>query len=366
MSLRYSTAVSPNAIAIDVLDSSNVFSMIINGGTCYAYEFFVTDTDFNQEFTTGVVSLITEPVFDGEELSFSVDLSADLSYGNTYYWYVNLYSDSSLGTFITDRYYTIYSDTPPTLDYLAGDPLVAPSGSSPNEYYDVSGSIFNLRGTYTQVESVDLKSWYFSLYDDSKVLIRKYSATYDKNIVKEFDGLISGRTYWVEFTVETINGYYETSEKIKLVVDYENVPATINPTATNSEITSGITTEWGGLVYILGSATSAPTYFQSGDYYYIQPNADIEFEDFEAISEFNVMIDWGNINTSFDGDIAVLDNTVTGESLTITYNNAGTQMELYYDTTLIDSISFSDPTSAPGRWLIFVNWDTGNLTNATL
>lgn len=360
MSLKLGTAVTPNATAIDVKATTNIFSMTINGGLCYGYNLFIADSTGTTQFNSNVVSLASNPVRDGNTLNMEHDISS-LDYGETYSWYVRLYTNSAVTEYITNTTYTFYADTPPTLDYY-----VTPSGTSPSKYYSVSGAIYSVEGTYIQAENVGLKSWYYSIYDSSQALIAQYSATYDNDITQEFSNLLTGRTYWIEFTVQTLHGFTETSERIQLIVSYENVPSTITPTAENSYLTSGITITWNGLVYILGTTGTSPTYYESGGYYYILPNADIIFDGFVAVSEFNAMIDWGNVATTFNGDIAVLENTITSETLTVTYNNAGTQMELYYGASLIDTVTFADPTVAPGRWLIFVDWDAIGLQNATL
>jgi hypothetical protein len=365
LALKFSTGVSPSGIAVDVQQTTTTFSMKINGGTCYGYNIFITTTDNVTVLDSSVVGLST-PKYDGEILEIAQNLSS-LDYGETYKWHVNLYTNVGLTTFITDTSYIFYSDTPPTLDYLAGNPLAAPSGASPNKFYDVNGAIFEVRGTYAQDENIGVKSWYFSIYNDLQQLITQFSPTHDTNIVKEFTGLETGRTFWIEFTVETENEYLKTSERIQLVVDYENVPSTITPTATFDSETSGATVEWGGsLVYIIGTTSSPPTFFSAGSENYIQPNADIEFIGFEAVSEFNFYMEWGNVNTAIDGDLVVLENTTTSEILTIVYDNGLAQFELYYSTTLIDSVSFGAPASGVGSWLVFVDLATNGLVNSTL
>lgn len=438
MSLRNSTAVSPNSVALNIDATTNNFSMIINGGTCYGYKLFITDTDNVAEIET-VATLLSTPIYDTNILSVDWDISA-LAVGNTYKWYAQLYANtatitmtiaspcvvtwtahglsdddqvifsttgalptglsidtyyyvinSATNTFqlsltsggvaidtsgsqsgvhtalddlITDQSYIFYSDSVPTLGYTP-----TPLGTSPSLYYDVEGAIYTVRGTYSQLQSVPIKSWYFSLYNSVQTLIQDYDISYNQNIVQEFDGLLDNISYWIQFAIVTENGYESVSEKIKLIVDYDDIAASIDISASNNFETSGILIEWGGFVYILGvEVGAAPNYTSDFIYsgnYGLDPQSDIEVEDFSSDTTFNYQFIWGNKNTGVDGDIMVLENTVSGESLTVTYNNAGTQMELYYNTTLIDTVSFSAPTVGTGTWEIFIT-SVVTLSQATL
>lgn len=362
MALKNSTAVAPSGVALNIDATTNNFSMTINGGTCYGYKLIITDTDNVTQYQTSVITLGT-PVYDTEQLSIDLDISS-LSTGNTYKWYMQLYEDALVTEYITDVSYIFYSDEVPDLDYTP-----APSGTSPGKYYDVAGAVYTVRGTYEQAQDVPIKSWYFSLYNSLQTLIRDYDKSYNQNIVQEFEGLLDGISYWIDFTVETENSYTTTSERIKLIVDYDDVSASIDLTATNNEETSGILNSWGGFVYILGVAVgTAPNYISDFIYtgnYGLDPQSDIEVEDFNTDSTFNYQFVWGNKNTSVDGDIMELENSTASEVLTVTYNNAGQQMELYYNSGLIDSVSFADPTVSTGTWIVVLRAEV-NLSQTEL
>ena len=440
MALKNSTAVSPSGVSLNIDATTNNFSMIINGGTCYGYNLFITNTSNVTQLTTGVVDLTSSPIYDQETLSVDIDISS-LSTGNTYKWYTQLYNkysvitvtiaspgvvtwtghglsngdqiildttgalptglsvdtyyyvvNASTNTFelsltsggasintsgsqsgihtaftdtITDQSYIFYSDEVPTLGYLP-----APSGSSPNKYYDVEGAIFEVRGTYSQSQSIPVKSWYWTLYNSTQTIIETYDTVYNQNILQEFDGLITARTYWIDFTVVTENDFTYTSEKVKFIVDYTNIESTINPEATNNTTTSGILVSYGGTIYREAVAVgAAPTYeadFLKTDNYGLIPGSNLEVIDIGNNTVFTCQIDWYNVNTSIDGYVGfILTNSSTGETITPYYDNSAGVLELYYNTTLIDSIAYTNPKLSASARIIFITCN-GILGGATL
>jgi hypothetical protein len=119
----------------------------------------------------------------------------------------------------------------------------------------VNSQSYLFTASYSQAESVSLKSWIAYLYDSNQNLINQSPLTITSTLEYLFGGLNSGKTYYVEFQSTSNKGLTGTSGKISFTTSFTQPNLTTNIIASNVE-NAGVNLSW-YVTQITGTSTNA-------------------------------------------------------------------------------------------------------------
>lgn len=166
------------------------------------------------------------------------------------------------GTLINGNEYKITITVFDELNSSAtSDPDIFQTSSKPIVTLSPIGTVtnfsYNFQATYTQDESVGLKSYIAFLYDENQRLITNSNIKTMQPIEHIFSDLESETNYFVEFQATSNKGLTGTSGLIGFNVLYTQPSVSVNLTAKNIE-NAGIELSWNVIQIILKAEGTTP------------------------------------------------------------------------------------------------------------
>ncbi|OPH47630.1 hypothetical protein BC351_10600 [Paenibacillus ferrarius] len=161
----------------------------------------------------------------------------------------------------------------------------------------VGSQTYNFTATYSQLESVSMRSWIFYLYDANKLKIFQSEIQTNTNIHYLISGLKSNTNYYVEFQTTSNKGLVGTSGLVSFSVSYSQPNINTNLTAENNE-NAGIKLTW-NTIQIIGSTLSAPI-FINGEKLNVRNDVFSFSEGFQLTNNFTLKLWFENITSNVD------------------------------------------------------------------
>jgi hypothetical protein len=197
---------------------------------------------------------------------------------------------------------------------------------------------------YTQAESILVISFNAYLYDSNGNLEDESGEIFSSDVRYTFTGLRSGFSYKVQFT--TTNARSQTSDTglVDFDVTYAAPSIGIQPSVTNQENRSSVLLEWDDIVQIVGSITGSssyvPDFMSTGNTALnITSGSLLEFTGLVIDNDQTLAFIWYPDTTGYSGDIVKLENTTSGDYLTVAYDGS----KFYRD---INGVIFNEPPQA--------------------
>lgn len=222
--------------------------------------------------------------------------------------------------------------------------------------------------TYEHPQGVMINNWIVTVRTENSEDSDSSGTIYRSKIEYEYDGLMSGMTYYVRIDAETNVGQKITTGYVAFPVEYPIPEIDIEPTAENDEFNACVRVNWGGLVNIVGKV--------SGDYQYVSPfvyegNTGLMLGSGSTLTFSGLQVEKGSMPPRFwwspNGDdfeagevIMRAKNTKTGDALEIGYRQ-GAFYKKVNNTVVYNAVM---PISSNLAYLIGM-WDD-NLTVLTV
>jgi len=197
---------------------------------------------------------------------------------------------------------------------------------------------------YTQAESI--LNTYFNayLYDSDGNLEDESGQVFSSDVRYTFSGLRSGLSYKVQFIA--VNARSQTSDTglVDFDVTYATPSIGIEPTVTNQENRSSVLVEWADIVQIIGSITGSSSYvddfMEAGNTALnITSGSLLEFTGLTIEGDQTLAFIWYPDTTGYSGDIVKMENTTSGDYLTVSYDGTRFSRD-------INGVVFNEPNQA--------------------
>lgn len=181
---------------------------------------------------------------------------------------------------------------------------------------------------YSHPQNVMINNWTATVRTDNSDDYDTSGAVYRSKMEYEYDGLMSGMTYYVRFDIETNVGQKVTTGYVPFVVDYATPEIDIVPTAQNDEYNAAMIVNWGGLVNIVGEVSGTHSYinpfaFTGNKGLLLGPGSTLTFRNLR-IEEGSLppRFWWSPESNDFSEGIIIMraTNTSTGDVLEVGYN----------------------------------------------
>jgi hypothetical protein len=118
---------------------------------------------------------------------------------------------------------------------------------------EILNNNYLFQGTYTQAESVAIKSWQIILYDMVNNILEMSNETYSAEIEYRFSGFKNDTEYQIELQAKSQDGLLASTGKIAFTVRYEVPPVSINLEAENIAEKAAVRLQW-NIVQVIGKA----------------------------------------------------------------------------------------------------------------
>lgn len=237
MSLQKPYGLFPNGQTIDATDI-NEFSWKVSGDISIAFELFIYNN------ATGNIVFST-PKITSYATKYSLPANT-LSNGIEYKWQVKVYNQAN--------------------ESSTSEFVVFQSSSRPHVTVDSFGTIANrdyvFTATYSQSESVGMRSWIAYLYSENQSVILTSGVSTSPILFFPVSNLESGKNYYVEFQVTSYKGLTGTTGKLLVSVLYEKPEISLNLTAKNIK-KAGVELNW-YVISIIGRVEGT-TFFIGGE-----------------------------------------------------------------------------------------------------
>lgn len=122
----------------------------------------------------------------------------------------------------------------------------------------VGSPSYTFEATYSQSESVEMKSWIAYLYNENNTLIAQSPISTSTTLSYLFGSFESGKSYFVEFQASSNKSLVGSSGKIPFNVEFEQPIININLTAENVD-NGGVKLSW-KTIQIIGETIIAPIF----------------------------------------------------------------------------------------------------------
>ncbi|OZB98007.1 hypothetical protein [Paenibacillus sp. XY044] len=166
-----------------------------------------------------------------------------------------------------------------------------------NSIDTVGSPSYSFTATYTQLESIAIRSWVMYLYDINKNKIYQSPISTNPDISLLIENLQSGNTYYIETQATSAKGLTNTTGLIQFKVQYQQPDIKVNLTAENVD-NSGMKISW-NTVQIIGSTTKSPIYL-SGEFIDLTDDTFSFSEGFSLSGDFTIKIWMTNIKPDTD------------------------------------------------------------------
>lgn len=397
----------------DILDPTkdNIFSVTVNGQTCIAYRVSIYDMNNMLIVNENQRVDLEETKYNGDTIDYTLEKGI-LEAGNEYKWSIAMYGNDVDGTLksgiVTSTNHNFetgdmvyvkttasdFSDFTPyyvgkfTKDtfalygYLEGarndsGRLGESASSSTNitvssvgiseqcifkAYSDIvltldskriDNYIFKFIPTYTQNEGLIINSFEVEYYSDFNATPISSGKMYSSKLEYEIDGLLSGHTYYVRFSVINSMGQKAQTDYIPFDVSYATTSLGVQPTVYNNSENSCIDVEWDGITQIAGSVTG-------GDYEYVDnyryvgntalslsAGSSLKYKNIECLEGASLpMFNWEPKSSEWKGTIFRMDNSETGDYIELKYEdgvfylNTNGEEKIVHEEKVIEGMSF--------------------------
>jgi hypothetical protein len=180
--------------------------------------------------------------------------------------------------------------------YCFANPTVAFQGLSPTIH--TSNQIFNV--LYSQAQSEPIASYQFNLYNSSLELLQQSSIMYNTaNVLPPmtlshmFEGLLDGRTYYVECLGTTLHGMDVNTGRSSFIVQYTE-PDIFSTIDIVSDCENGVNTITSNIIAIEGISTpTAPIYINNTELDNRDDRVTVTWDEGFAINEVMTVEMWG-------------------------------------------------------------------------
>lgn len=142
-----------------------------------------------------------------------------------------------------------------TSDWIIFKCSSIPTASLTNLSATIQNSSYVFTGSYSQSESVSLKSWQMLLYNQYSEIIGNSGLQYSTTISYEFAGLINNNTYSIELQVCSQDNLLSTTGKQSFSVSYETPKSAIALEAITIKEKAALQLRW-NVKQILGISNS--------------------------------------------------------------------------------------------------------------
>lgn len=180
---------------------------------------------------------------------------------------------------------------------------------------------------YSHPQEVMINNWTATVRTADSDDYDTSGTVYKSKVEYEYDGMISGITYYVRFDAETNVGQKVSTGYVAFTPSYDAPQIDIAPTAKNDEFSASIAINWAGLVSVPGELSTGHAVFVD-DFVVtgnkaldLQPGQTLTFNNVQSAANSMPPRFWWSPNSSdFTGPIMRAKNTATGESLEIGYD----------------------------------------------
>ena len=197
---------------------------------------------------------------------------------------------------------------------------------------------------YTQAESILVTYFNAYLYDSDGNLEEESGQIFSSDVRYTFTGLRSGFSYKVQFVAVNARSQSSDTGLVDFDVTYAIPSIGIQPSVTNQENRSSVLLEWDNIVQIVGSITGSssyvPDFMEVGNTALnITSGSLLEFTGLTIENDQTLAFIWYPDTTGYNDDIVKLENTTSGDYLTVAYDGT----KFYRD---INGIIFNEPAQA--------------------
>lgn len=158
---------------------------------------------------------------------------------------------------------------------------------------EILNSSYLFQGSYTQLESIPIKSWNMILYDVNDYIIGTTGVQYTDIIEYQFEGLNTDSDYSIELQVRSQDDLINTTGKIPFHVRYEVPSGSIALEGENIQELAAVRLQW-RVIQVIGQIVSGSIQFTDNDKIDLT-NGIIAFQDgMPNFNQFNLKlwIDW--------------------------------------------------------------------------
>jgi hypothetical protein len=149
----------------------------------------------------------------------------------------------------------------------------------------VGNSSNTFSATYSQAQSVVIKSWIVYLYDNSNILIAQSDIQTSTTLQYLFSGFESSKTYKIEFQATSAKGMLGTSGKVSFSVAFNTPILNVNITAQNVA-NAGVKLSWTAK-QIFGHSDS--TTYISGEKLDVRQEKSVVFDEgYQVLNDFTL------------------------------------------------------------------------------
>jgi len=178
---------------------------------------------------------------------------------------------------------------------------------------------------YSQAESILVTYFNAYLYDSNGNLEDESGQIFSSDVRYTFSGLRSGLAYKVQFIAVNGRGQIADTGQVDYTVTYTIPSIGIEPTVTNQANRASVLVEWSDIVQIVGSITGSssyiPDFMETGNTALnITAGSTLEFTGLVIDNDQTLAFVWYPDSTGYTGDIVKMENTTTGDYLTVSYD----------------------------------------------
>ncbi|MFI2856777.1 hypothetical protein ACH6EH_06520 [Paenibacillus sp. JSM ZJ436] len=149
---------------------------------------------------------------------------------------------------------------------ISSDREIFQTTSKPSVSMGTIGTIgspsYIFTATYSQAESVPIRSWLMILYDANKNKIYQSPISIEPSISLLIENLQSGQIYYIETQVTSAKGLVNSTGLVQISVQYQQPDIQVNLKAENVD-NGGMKISW-NTIQIIGKTTSPPIFLEDG------------------------------------------------------------------------------------------------------
>ncbi len=325
------TNISPNNISVDASQNITI-SWENKGNRQYHYQIKIHLNSDNTLVldTTKISSLNT----------FHVVSAGTLTNGIQYKYQITVWDQANNS--INSDWITFKCSSVPIVTFTNLDTIIL------NDSYTFEGS-------YSQAESVPIKSWQMILYNNLDEIISTSPVTFNEVISYEFAGFTNDTTYKIELQVYSQDNLLATTGKIEFYIQYEVPKVALNLQAENVAHMGAVRLLW-NVTQIIGQSENAE---------FVEENTKLDVSNGKVWFDDNF-----NINNNFTLELWLesvinYDFNIIYDANIISYNIAPTDTTVIWldnpsqstEIPLIAILSKNEPLQNDALWIEDENAD---------
>lgn len=228
------------------LDGSkeNIFSCIISGTMCTAYQITIMDNNSQTQVYEGAKTSVS--LYNMDELNMTVPANS-FTNGKDLIWKMKLWTDKAdIPSFVRDeeggtatRTMVDYIETPYYFFKSRSTPIV----SITNFSAEITDKKFTFLGSFSQAQNVSIQYYTFNLYNGQD-LIDTTGKIFSSNLTYSFDGFISGQNYDIELICVDQNNVEVSTGQKPFSVNYQAPMLSVKPEVKVEKDVDAVTISW--------------------------------------------------------------------------------------------------------------------------